>query len=93
MRYAKLNNGQISYAPNPILHDGLWYGNPSAEVYLTEGYKPVVFSTQPEPLGDGYYVEKWTETFTNIVQNWEWVEDDSVSAEEAIEILFGEDSL
>lgn len=28
MRYAKLINNSSVYAPNPILHNGLWYGNP-----------------------------------------------------------------
>lgn len=31
--YGKLSDGRISYAPNPILHNGLWYGNPLSEIY------------------------------------------------------------
>lgn len=74
MNYAKLINGSISYAPNPILHNGLWYGNPPAEVYEAEGYKPVRFTDMPEPLGNGYWQAIWTEDALNIYQSWEWVE-------------------
>ena len=41
MRYAKLINGSIYYAPNPILHNGLMRYNPPGSVYEAEGYKPV----------------------------------------------------
>lgn len=33
MRYAKLINAYPTYAPNPIKHDGFWYGNPPGEIY------------------------------------------------------------
>lgn len=92
MKYAKLENGRPSYAPNPILHDGVWYGNPLPEVYLTEGYKPVTYTDQPEPLGEGWWVETWEETDEAIVQGWEWHEDtdeDEISPEEALDMLMG----
>lgn len=92
MQYAKLINGSIIYAPNPILHDGLWYGNPPAEVYLTEGYKPVTYADQPEPQGVGRWEEKWTETDEAIVQGWVWHEatdEDEISPEEALDMLMG----
>ena len=41
MKYAKLINNSPVYAPNPILHNGLWYGNPPGEIYEADGYKPV----------------------------------------------------
>lgn len=93
MRYAKLLNNNVQYAPNPINIDDNWYGNPSEEVYLEQGYKPVIYTQQPESQGYGYYAEAWEETETDIIQVWEWVEDDSVSADEAMEILFGGDNL
>lgn len=53
MRYAKLINNSISYAPNPIIHSGSRIGNPPGSVYEAEGYKPVRFTDLPEPLEDG----------------------------------------
>lgn len=75
MKYAKLINNYPQYAPNPILHDGLWYGNPPGEIYEAEGYKPVHFNEQPTEPGEGYqWVETWGETDTEIVQDWVLVE-------------------
>lgn len=75
MKYAKLINNLPSYAPNPILHDGLWYGNPPGEIYTAEGYKPVRYTEPPTEPGEGYqWAEKWTETEDAIVQGWELVE-------------------
>ena len=79
MRYAKLNNNNnIIYAPNPILIDNDYIGNPPVEVYLEQGYKPVTYTQQPEPKGYGYYNETWEETPINIVQGWEWIEESEV---------------
>lgn len=75
MKYAKLINNSPVYAPNPILHDGLWYGNPPDSVNEAEGYKPVRYTEQPTEPGEGYqWVETWSETDTEIVQGWVLVE-------------------
>lgn len=75
MKYAKLINGYPSYAPNPILHNGLWYGNPPSEIYEAEGYKPVRFTEPPTEPREGYqWSETWSETDTEIVQGWVLVE-------------------
>lgn len=75
MRYAKLVNGYPTYAPNPILHNGLWYGNPPGSVYEAEGYKPVRFTDPHTEPGEGYqWSETWSETDTEIVQGWVLVE-------------------
>ena len=94
MRYAKLINNYPSYAPNPILHNGLLYGNPPGEVYLAEGYKPVRFTDPPTEPTEGYqWSETWSETAEEIVQGWVLVPvPDDVSADEAMEILFGGES-
>ena len=85
MKYAKLINNFPTFAPNPILHDGLWYGNPPGEVYTAEGYKPVVYTEPPtvEP-GEGYqWSETWSETAEEIVQGWVLV-DVPITDEEAL---------
>lgn len=75
MRYAKLINNYPQYAPNPILHNGLWYGNPPGSVYEAEGYKQVRFTDPPTEPAEGYqWSETWSETATEIVQGWELVE-------------------
>lgn len=89
MRYAKLINGYPSYAPNPILHDGNYIGNPPGSVYVAEGYLPVVYTDPPGEPDAGYqWVEKWTETENAIVQGWKLVEI-AAQAEEILDILMG----
>jgi hypothetical protein len=90
MKYAKLINTHPTYAPNPIIHDGSYIGNPPASVYEAEGYKPIRFTDAPETDIGYTAVEGWTETNTEIIQTWEIVESEVDSAE-AMEILFGGD--
>ena len=72
MRYAKLVDGFPVYAPNPILVDGVYIGNPPGSVYEAEGYKPVVYSDPPGEAPAGYqWSETWAETDNTIVQGWE----------------------
>lgn len=92
MRYVKLIDSYPQYAPNPILHAGLWYGNPPGEVYLAEGYKPVIYNEQPEPLGMGWWIETWEETAEAIIQGWAWheaIDEDEISDSEALNVLIG----
>ena len=92
MKYAKLINNFPVYAPNPILVDGAYIGNPPGSVYEAEGYKPVKNTDQPEPRGTGWYVETWAETDEAIVQRWEWHEatdEDEISEGEALDMLLG----
>lgn len=96
MGYAKIVAGNIYYAPNPIIHKGFLIGNPSQEVYKAEGYKPVTYTDQPEPLGVGWWIETWEETAEAIVQGWDWIEatdEDEISDTEAIQMLTGGDGL
>jgi hypothetical protein len=95
MAYAKLIDGNLSFAPNPILYNGYRIGNPPQEIYLDEGYKPVQYAIQPEPPGVGRWVETWTETENAIVQGWTWHEatdEDEISDTEALELLTGGES-
>lgn len=90
MKYAKLINNYPSFAPNPILHNGLWYGNPPGSVYEAEGYKPVHYTEPPETEPGYVAVPGWTETAEEIVQTWTVEEEpDEVDDKRAMEILFG----
>ena len=92
MRYAKLINNYPTYAPNPILVGDNWIGNPPGEVYEAEGYKVVVYTDPPGESDEGYeWIAVWTEAGDSIVQGWEQVEAE-LSADEAMEILFGGES-
>lgn len=91
-KYAKLIDGQPQFAPNPILHNDTYIGNPPVEILLAEGYKPVTYTEQPEPLGVGRWVEVWVEDNLNIYNTWEWHEatdEDEISPEEALDMLLG----
>lgn len=84
MTYAKLIDGELVFAPNPILVDGNWIGNPPGSVYEAEGYKPVTYTDPPGEPDEGYqWVETWTETDSEIVQDWVLVEV-PISEEEAL---------
>ena len=90
MRYAKLINNFPSYAPNPILVDGAYIGNPPGSVYEEQGYKPVVYSDKPADPPMGYYwAERWTEDGANIVQTWVLEQYEDIPADMAMKILFG----
>lgn len=91
MTYAKLIEGELIFAPNPILVDGNFIGNPPGAVYEAEGYKPITYTDHPGEPDEGYqWQESWSETETEIVQGWEQIPSpDDVSADEAMDILFG----
>ena len=93
MRYAKLINNSPVYAPNPILVDGAYIGNPPSSVYEAQGYKPVVYSDPPSPAPAGYqWKESWSEGDNNILQSWVLEEETEIPPDEAMEILFGGES-
>ena len=84
MRYAKLIDNSPVYAPNPILVDGAYIGNPPGSVYEAQGYKPVVYSDPSGEAPAGYqWVESWSEGDGNIVQSWV-LEEVPISEDEAL---------
>lgn len=81
--FAKLIDGEIFIAPNPIIVGDRQIGNPPGEVYAEQGYKPVTY-TDPPVVEPGYIaVPGWEETAEAIVQIWA-VELAPVSEEEAL---------
>lgn len=93
MRYAKLIDGAIHFAPNPIFIDDRQIGNPPVEAYISEGYKVVQYTDPPE-VDPGYIaVPGWEEQAEAIVQTWTIEEEpDEVDSERAMQILFGGES-
>lgn len=93
MTYAKLINNFPVYAPNPILHNGYYIGNPPGEVYEEQGYKPVVYTDPPGEAPAGYqWTETWTENENIIQQGWVLEEITLLDGEQAMEFLFGGES-
>lgn len=92
MKYAKLIDNNLVLAPNPIVIGDRQIGNPSDEVYVEQGYKPVVY-TDPPTVEAGYIaISEWIDEGDEIVQVWSIIEEpDEVDADRAMEILFGGD--
>lgn len=67
MRYAKLIDGAVQFAPNPIRMDGRDIITTDPTLY---GYKPVVYPEPPEQEGMIAVFDGWEETETEIRQKW-----------------------
>ena len=70
MVYAKLINNSPSYAPNPILHDGNYIGNPPGSIYEAEGYLPVIYTDPPQTEPGYIAVFGWYDEGDAIRQIW-----------------------
>lgn len=96
MIYAKLIEGELVFAPNPIKVGEAYIGNPLGSVYEAEGYKPVTYTDPPGEPDEGYrWVETWTETDSEIVRGWEAVElppEGDIDPAEALDIILGGES-
>ena len=92
MKYAKLIDGAISYAPNPIVIGDRQIGNPPGEVYLSEGYKPVIY-TEPPEVEPGYIaVPGWYDEGDAIREVWTIIEEpDEIDEGRAYRIISGEE--
>lgn len=92
MKYAKLIENNLVYAPNPIVVGDRQIGNPPGEVYTEHGYKVVTYTDPPEVEAGYIAVPGWEEQAEAIVQTWTIEEEpDEVDAERAMGILFGGD--
>lgn len=67
MKYARLLEGALHYAPNPLHVDG-------QDVFTTDptpyGYKPVVYPEPPHQEGYVAVFDGWEETEDEICQKW-----------------------
>ena len=84
MDYARLIEGEIFFAPNPILFGENYIGNPPGTVYEEEGFKPVVYANDPGEAPEGFkWSERWTEEDHNI-QQYFVLEEVPITDEEAL---------
>ena len=96
MRYVKLEDQTLLFAPNPILLGQTYIGNPPGSVYEAQGFKPLQMSPCPElPPQTGFRWEpQWVESAEAITQSWvqrPLPPDEELSGEEALDILLGGD--
>lgn len=92
--YVKLTDGRLIYAPKKIKDGDTITYNPTAEMLLPLGYKPLTIMPMPE-VEEGYHLEPtYAETDTEVVQDWTVVEDPPVEpdAEDILNILLGGDT-
>lgn len=90
--YAKLKDGKLTEInPKKISYQGRTVFNPSPETLVQAGWKPVIYTDAP--VTEGYSASPyWTETDTQIVQEWEQTElpkEQPLSAEEFMNIVLG----
>lgn len=83
--YGKLINTMLVCAPAHIELNGLKIWNPSENQYIDSGWKPIVFTEQPDPEPGFVYVAGWKETSKRITETWTKKEaPDVVSDSEAL---------
>lgn len=70
MRYAKLIEGELIFAPNPIKVGDNYLGNPPGSVYEAEGYLPVIYTDPPETEPGYVAVFGWYDEGDAIRQVW-----------------------
>lgn len=89
--YGKLIEGNLQIAPKKLNGDGVVVYNPPAEMYLAQGWTPVVFTDPSDDPPEGYdYEPRWEEQADSIVQIWTLVElPDDIDDVEAYDIIFG----
>ena len=90
--YAKFIDRVLTSAPRKIKDGDAVTYNPTAEMLLALGYKPVRYTAEPDAVEGYYYEMTWTETEDEIVQGWTAVEDpyaDEASPDDVEEALEG----
>ena len=88
--YGKLIDGDLYGAPTKLPGNGTIVYNPPAEMYLEQGWLPVVFNDPPDDPPSGYYYENgWEEQADAIVQTWTLTPlPDDIDEYEAYDIIF-----
>ena len=82
MQYGKLINGVFEpFTGRYIRHNGRVYSNPTETTLRALGYKPLSESERPEDR-EGYYISAvYTETDTQIIQEYNYIELSEETAE------------
>ena len=93
IKYVKLTDGRLSYAPKKLIIDGTTAYNPTAAMLTAQGWKPLRIEDAPA-VEDGYHLEPvYSETETEVVQGWSVVEDGPVEPSIEERLQMQEDAL
>lgn len=76
MKYGKIIEGNLVFAPSKLTDGDNVVYNPNAEMLLRHGYFPIKFTNPPVTDDDHMAVSKWEQTDVEILQQWEVVEKD-----------------
>ena len=68
--YGKIENDNVKFAKNPLWIGDKMIANPTNEMYIANGYKPIQYTEAPTKDGF-YYTSKFVEKEDVIVQVWE----------------------
>ena len=90
MRYAKLIDGNLVYAPRKLTVGENTVYNPTEEMILDAGYKPVVYTDAPETDPGYEAVHGWYDDGDSIREVWTVVEKTEFNGDEAMDYLFTE---
>lgn len=72
MQYAKLENGQLTPAPDEVRQGGMVIMNPGPDILGPMGYKPVEYTERPEVTTPGNELrEVYTDNGDRITVTWE----------------------
>lgn len=89
MRYAKLENDILTYAPKSLIINDAKVWNASEAEYIAQGWFPIIRTDAPE-TEEGYYAEPyWEQLGDQIVQKWE-IKVAEPTAEELLAIITGD---
>jgi len=73
MKYAKLINGQLVFSKQQEVFEGKTYINPKDDDLIRFGFLEYVESEKPTEKKWYYLIPQYSETSTQIVQSWEYV--------------------
>ena len=90
--YAKLENDNLTFAPDFLTVGNTHVWNAPVSVYLEQGWYPVIYTEEPT-VDDAHYAESsWTQEQDSIVQTWtvyEKSDDDEIEYDEVGRIMTG----
>lgn len=89
MRYGKLIDGAMQYAPKKIKNGDSIIYNPTPETLTVWGYMPVIVTDAPQTETGYQAVGEWVIEDGQIVLQWH-IEEAEPTAEEALAILMGD---
>lgn len=89
MKYGKLIDGAVEFAPNKIKNGNSITYNPTVETLAELGYLPVIITDAPKTNVGYQAAGEWVIIDGQIVVQWH-IEEAEPTAEEALAILMGE---